>query len=50
MVQTSGYVLADVLERETIRPLLLKDYSISYIIYSLRLFAEVQFITFITKQ
>lgn len=48
MVQASGYVLADVLERETVRPPLLKDYSISCTIYSL--FAEVQFITFITKQ
>lgn len=50
MVQASGYVLADVLETATTRPLLLKDYSISCTIYSLRLFAEVQFITFITKQ
>lgn len=46
MVHTSGCVLADVLETETIRLLLLKDCTI----YSLRLFAEGQFTTSITKQ
>lgn len=49
MVQTLSYVLAGILEKGSIRPLLIKDCSISCTVYSLRLFAEVQFINFITK-
>jgi len=48
MIQTSGYVLADVLKTQTVRPLLFKEYCINCTIYSL--FVEVLFKTFNMKQ